>query len=186
MTIIQGLIASITREGAPPPPPPFQPIDTGWVLGANWTVEIVAELTPTTFWATLWGNESFTAGLGHFAYFNSGGLNLNVGSPGGEDSYTITDNIATRAYWVFSHNDGGGVNVYRNAVLLTPSSSGYIQRTPSTSNSLLIGARHNNDGTGSTDTCPGNYLYYDRSSNGLDATYVQTQYDTFRTTFSIP
>ena len=158
--------------------------DTGITLGTSWTVEIIAELTPTSFWATLWGNENYFANLGHFAYFTSTS-NLNVGSPAGTDTYNVSG-IEQKGYWAFTHTDGGGVNVYRNGVLITPSSSGYVQPFPA-GNTLLIGARHNNDGTGTTDVCAGNYYYNAiNNSTALDATAIQASYDSLKGTYGLP
>lgn len=164
----------------------FRTINSGITLGTTWTVEVIAELLPTSFWATIWGNENYNAGLGHFAYFSGSSANLNVGSPYAQNEYIITDNIATKAHWAFTHADGGGIAVYRNAVLLTPSVSGYAQASPA-SNTLLFGARHTNDGTGATDPCPGNY-YYTNVNNGtaLDAAGVQASYDALKTTYGLP
>jgi len=158
--------------------------NTGITLGTNWTIEIVAELTPTQFWATLWGNENYNAGLGHFAYFQNTS-SLNVGSVSGMDAYNVTG-IDAKGYWAFSHADGGGVNVYRNGVLVTPNVSGYVQPFPA-GNTLLIGARHNNDGSGTTDLCTGNF-YYTNVNNGsaLDATAIQTSYNSLKTTYGLP
>ena len=35
------------------------------------TIEVVASFNPTAYWATIWGNESYTAGNGYFAYMLS-------------------------------------------------------------------------------------------------------------------
>lgn len=162
--------------------PPYS--NTGITLGTNWTIEIIAELTPASFWATFWGNENYNAGLGHFAYFQNTS-SLNVGSVSGMDAYNVTG-IETKGYWAFTHADGGSVNVYRNGVLVTPTVSGYVQPFPA-GNTLLIGARHNNDGTGTTDICTGNY-YYTNVSNGtaLDATAIQASYDSLKGTYGLP
>lgn len=168
------ILSSIGRSGGsspPPPPPPYQPTDSGQSLGVTWTVELVVETQPTSYWATLWGNENYNAGLGHFAYF-SGSTSLYVGTPSGGNNYTVADiGIGTRAYWAFTHQDGGGVNVYRNGVLLTPDISSYVQASPA-SNTLLWGGRHNNDGTGFVDTLPGNYLYTNIRNTALDTAGV--------------
>lgn len=186
MTIIQGLIASINNPvqggggGGN-----FTPTDTGITLGTDWTIEIVAELTPTTFWATLWGNEIYNSGLGHFAYLTST-TNLNVGSPIGTDGYDLSSiSIANKAHWAFSHQNGSGISVYHNGVLLNTNSPGYVQANPA-SNTLLIGARHNNGGDGSTDFCTGTYYYNHVTSSALDAAAVQASYDGLKLTYGLP
>ena len=176
MSILQAVMTAPLMSGGsgPPPPPTFEPIDSGQSLGITWTVEVVADLTFVQAWAVLWGNESYNAGLGHFAYFGST-TTLNVGSPSGQNEYTVPD-LGTRAHWVFTHTNGGGVSVYRNGVLLTPSATNYIQSSVAT-NTLLWGGRHNNDGIGFTDTLPGTYLYTNIRTTALDAAGVVSAYN---------
>ena len=165
----------------------FNTINTGSTLGANWTIEIIAELLPTTFWATLWGNETYNNGfdgLGHFAYFQNTS-SLNVGSPAGMDAYNVTG-IEVKGYWAFTHQDGGPVKLYRNGVLVNPNASGYVEVADSP-NTLLIGARHQNYGGGATDGLPGNYYYYNvNTSTALDATAIQASYNSLKTTYGLP
>ena len=162
----------------------FTPIDSGQSLGSTWTVEVIADVYPVSYWSVLWGNESYNAGLGHFAYFGNA-TNLSVGSPAGVDSYTLTDSITTRAHWAFTHTDGGGIAVYRNGVLLTPSSAHYVQASTA-SNTLLFGSRHNNLGVGITDQLLGSYLYMNVRSTALDATEVLSAYNALKTTYLPP
>lgn len=164
----------------------FRPavINTTLSLGYSWTVEIIAEVTPTQFWATLWGNEIYDTASGHFAYFNST-TNLAVGSPLGVNNYTVA-NIGSRTHWAFTHENGMGISVYKNGVLVTPDSTAYVQPLPA-GNILLIGARHQNSGIGTTDPCPGTYFYHNiNSSTALDATAIQASYDSLKTTYGLP
>ena len=179
MSILQAVMTAPLMSGESGPPP-FEPIDSGQSLGITWTVEVVADLTFVQAWAVLWGNESYNAGLGHFAYFVST-TTLNVGSPSSQNEYTVPD-LGTRAHWVFTHTNGGGVSVYRNGVLLTPSATNYIQSSVAT-NTLLWGGRHNNDGIGFTDTLPGNYLYTNIRTTALDAAGVISAYNALSGTY---
>ena len=176
------ILSTVGRSGSggPPPPPPFEPTDSGQSLGVTWTVEVVADLTFVQSWAVLWGNENYNTGLGHFAYFG-GTTTLSVGSPNAMNEYTVPD-LSIRAHWVFTHADGGGVSVYRNGVLLTPTAENYVQSSVAT-NTLLWGSRHNNDGTGFTDTLPGNYLYTNIRNTALDAAGVVTAYNALSGTY---
>ena len=179
MSILQAVMTAPLMSGESGPPP-FEPIDSLQSLGITWTVEVVADLTFVQAWAVLWGNESYNAGLGHFAYFGST-TTLNVGSPSSQNEYTVPD-LGTRAHWVFTHTNGGGVSVYRNGVLLTPSATNYIQSSVAT-NTLLWGGRHNNDGIGFTDTLPGNYLYTNIRTTALDAAGVVSAYNALSGTY---
>ena len=175
---------AVTNHGVTPSTDFPAVVDTKQSLGVTWTVEIVAELDFQQAWATLWGNESWDAGLGHLAYMN-GTNTLVVGAPNAGDQYTLADPVSTRAHWVFSHLDGSGVDVYRNGVLLTPDSTGYSQPTPA-SNTLILGARHLNDGTGTADYLAGNYLYTNIRNTALDAAGVTSAYNALKTAYGLP
>ena len=156
-------------------------------MQSDWTIELIAELTPTTFWAALWGNESFDQGQGFVSYFTSTST-LNVGSPSGQDTYNVSG-IDTKGYWAFTHTSGGGIQVYRNGALVTPDASALsIQPTGGAGSwPLVIGSRHTNSGTGSTDSCPGKYYWYNVSTNtAKDATAIQASYDAIKGTYGLP
>lgn len=147
------------------------------------TVEIVAELFPTQFWATMWGNDSWTAGQGYVAYFN-GASTLNTGSPNGAASLNLnTIAIGDRAHWVFTFS-GSTVVVYRNGTALTTQS--FTAPTAVPFNDMYIGARHNNDGVGPTDFCPGTYYYFKVSDTVLDSTAVTAKYDSIKGNYGLP
>lgn len=160
------------------------PIDSGISLGTTWTVEFIADLFPTSFWATMWGNEVWNTGQGHIAYL-TGTTSLNVGAPNASDEYTLAQDVSVKSYWAFTHADGGGIDVYRNGVLLTPNFSGYSQPTPA-SNTLLFGARHINDGTGGTDAITnGTYYWTEITTVARDAGYIAAQYASFQGPYGI-
>lgn len=184
MSILQTVIASISNGATLPPT--FDPVDSGLSLGTDWTVELIADMYPTKFWATIWGNESWTAGLGHLAFLNSTTY-LNVGAPNAYNEYVLAQDVAVKSHWVFTHSNGGGINVYRNGVLLTPNATGYNQPSGTAPNTLLWGARHNNDGTGATDTIgSANYYYYDVQSQAQTAEQIAANYANLKTSYGLP
>ena len=159
----------------------FSITDSGTSLGTSWTVEVVGEFYPSQYWATIWGNEVWNSGTGHIAYL-TGPTNLAVGAPNVQSEYTVDP--GTRAYWAFTHTDGSGIDVYRNGVLLTPTSNNYVQ--PSVAgNTLLFGARHGNDGTGTTDSCPGNYLYTNLTASALSPATIALNYITLQAQYGL-
>lgn len=164
----------------------FNANNTGLVLGSSWTIEIIAELTPSTFWASLWGNESFDNSTGFVAYLN-GSVSLNVGSPTGQDAYNVTG-IDQKGYWAFTHESGQGIKMYRNGVLVNPNTPGFAQPAGGAGSvPLVIGSRHTNAGTGFTDPCPGVYYYNNvNTTTALDATAIQASYDALKTTYGLP
>lgn len=156
--------------------------DSQTSIGASWTVEVVGDFHPSQYWATIWGNEVWNSGTGHLAYLTNS-TNLAVGAPNVQCEYTV--DMGTRAYWAFTHSDGGGIDVYRNGVLLTPVTNNYVQPSVA-SNTLLFGARHGGDGTGTTDLCPGNYLYTNISGSALPPATIASNFTTLQATYGLP
>ena len=151
----------------------------------HWTVEIICSLVPSSYWASLWGNEVYGSSLGYLAYL-SGSTDLQVGSPSGTVAVDITTPniiLSTRAHWAFT-NTGGNIAVYRNSVQLTVS-SGYMAPSGTASGNLFIGSRHNNNGVGATDPCNGTYYYVRVHDYGLDELTVGTAYETVRNTYGV-
>lgn len=169
----------------------FSVMDSGYSLGPTWSVEVVGDFYPSNYWATMWGNDNWSTGQGHIAYL-TGPNTLLVGAAGYaglDDVYTLADNTSLKSYWAFVHTDGGGIQVYRNGVLLTPSSSGYSQPS-SAGNTLIFGARHLNDGTGGTepnvlDKLPGNYYLHLASNVAMTAQDVIANFNNYKATYGL-
>ena len=66
------------------------------------TVEIVASFNPTSFWATIWGNESYSAGRGYLA-FMTGSTSMIYGKSTAPTSESITASNSVR-HWTFVIN----------------------------------------------------------------------------------
>jgi hypothetical protein len=111
------------------------------------TVEVVASFNPTSNWATIWGNESYTAGLGYLAFMPNA-TSINYGKPNAVSSETITAGNAVR-HWVFVIN-GTNHSLYLNGTQVGTTDSLAIQ-TLFTTNNFYFVSRHPNDGTGATD-----------------------------------
>lgn len=187
MSVVQ-IIAGLAQRGSGGgggSNPSLTPIDSNTSLGLDWTVEFVGSFAPTQFWATMWGNEVWNSGQGHLVYLTSG-VNMNVGSPNAADEYVLAADVSVKSYWAFSHADGGGISVYRNGQLLTPNFNGYGASPSLAGNTLLFGARHNNDGSGQTDTISnGTFLWTNISNTALDATAIANNYTTLQPTYGI-
>jgi hypothetical protein len=112
------------------------------------TVEIVASFNATAHWATIWGNDSYSANRGYYAYQLSG-TNITWGKPQSTASNTITASNSIR-HWVFVIN-GSNQLLYLNGTQLGTTASIPAQTLFATSE-LYFGARHTNGGTGPTDT----------------------------------
>ena len=111
------------------------------------TVEIVASFNPTTFWATIWGNESYSAGRGYFAFVQNSST-ITYGKSGAVTQETITASNSIR-HWTFVIN-GTQHSLYLNGTQVGTTDTLAIQ-TLFTTNDFYFGSRHINTGTGHQD-----------------------------------
>ena len=111
------------------------------------TVEIVASFNPTGFWATIWGNESYTAGRGYLAFLQNANT-IYYGKSTAIANETITASNSIR-HWTFVIN-GTQHSLYLNGVQVGTTDTFAIQ-TLFTTNNLYFGSRHINAGTGHQD-----------------------------------
>ena len=151
-------------------------INTAYNLGSNYTISMACSLNPSSFWATLWGNESYFAGRGYLAYFSSSTY-LNVGSPTGTAGYSISG-INTINIWDFTVS-GTTLTIYKNGTSVFTGTitapSGGLSTT-----GLYFGARHTNSGTSFTDACPGTYYSMRVYNRALSNTEISTNFSVLR------
>jgi hypothetical protein len=112
------------------------------------TVEVVASFNPTSFWGTIWGNEIYNTNGGYLAYVDSA-TNIGYGIPNGEILETITDSNAIRQ-WIFVIN-GTQASLFLNGSQIGTTVT-ISNQTIFATGDFYFGARHLNNGTGSTDT----------------------------------
>lgn len=156
-------------------------IKTSYNLGASFTINMVSSLNPSTYWATMWGNDNYYGPKGYFAYLSSGTF-LSIGSPSGTASYTGSG-IGSLALWDFVVS-GTSLSIYKNGTSVytgtfTAPSGGV------SSNGLYFGARHLNDGTGYTDTCPGTYYSMRVYNRALSSAEITTNFGVLRNTYGL-
>jgi hypothetical protein len=111
------------------------------------TVEIVASFNPTSFWATIWGNEAYTAGRGYMAFMTASN-GISYGRPNVPTQETITASNSVR-HWTFVIN-GTQHSLYLNGTQVGTTDTIAVQTLFATSE-FYFGARHTNGGTGPTD-----------------------------------
>jgi hypothetical protein len=110
------------------------------------TVEVVASFNPTSYWGTIWGNDSYSASRGYFAYMVSA-TQVIYGRP----QATIGQNVtATNSiqHWTFVIN-GTSHSLYLNGTQVGPT-----QTSPTglfATGNFYFGSRHTNAGTGHAD-----------------------------------
>jgi len=160
-------------------------------LNNSFTISMVASIdsTQVKYWASLWGNETWTTGAGLVAYLSAvdnldvtagghmgGNQNINVGS------YTLSD----VAQWdfVFNFTAGFTLTVYRNGSAILPATSFSPPAGGVSMNDLYIGSRHANDGTGSLDTINMKLYKFNLFNTALDNATVGGNYTNNRVTFN--
>jgi hypothetical protein len=113
------------------------------------TVEVVASFNPTSFWATIWGNEIYNTSEGYLAYVDSS-TNISYGIPNNEVNKSITASNAIR-HWIFVIN-GTQASLFLNGSQVgTTNTIG--NQTLFATGGFQFGSRFAaNDGTGFGDT----------------------------------
>jgi hypothetical protein len=156
-------------------------ISTGYNLPNTFTISMTASFNPTNYWATIWGNESWTAQKGYIAYFKNAN-NIDIGSPSGEVTVPIND-FNTVHIWDFTVN-GTDFILYKDGVIF---GTGTFTSPVSgvSSNGLYFGARHTNGGTGAQDFGPGTYYSMRVYNRRLSADEIKTNFSFLRSSFGL-
>jgi len=150
-------------------------------LSSTFTVSVACSLNPSSFWATLWGNESWIAGKGYIAYLGSSGT-INFGSPSGLASISVTG-INTIHIWDFVVN-GTSYTLYKDGVSVSTGTFTAPSGGLST-NGLYFGARHGNAGTSYTDACPGTYYSMRVYNRALSSDEINTNFSVLRGNYGL-
>ena len=162
-------------------------IDIPYNLPSTFSIEIVASITATSYWNTLFGNEAYTGTKGFLAYWTSD-TSLSIGSPVATQIYTMSSGAkANRNHYLITVT-GTTLKFYLNGTLQTKTSGTFAQPTGGMStNSLQIGARHPNAGTINTvnDPAHGKYFMVRVYDSVLDQTAVTTNYNEAKTAFGL-
>ena len=157
-----------------------QYISTNYNLSNTFTISIVAKLNASSFWATLWGNESYSSNYGYLAYFLSS-TGINIGPPSSSQYYAFTG-VSTVHFYDFVFN-GTSLTVYQDGVSLGTTTISLP--TALATGGLYFGARHNNAGTSYTDVCPGTYYNMRVYKRGLLASEISAMYNDMRSIYGL-
>ena len=155
----------------------------------TFTIEMVASFNPTSYWATVWANETYTGSVGFYAYMTST-TSITWGKAGGQTSSTITASNSIR-HWIWMINNTSaslylnGSQVGTTATVATQSSF--------LSGDFYFGARHQNNGGGPgidkmNNSTAANYpvFYQMRIYNrALSTTEVTQNYNAVKGTYGI-
>ena len=150
------------------------------------TIEVIASFNPTSFWGVIWGNEIYNDSGGYLAYLNSS-TEISYGIPNSETTVTITESNSIRQ-WIFVINGTQG-SLFLNGSQVGTTDTISNQTLFATSE-FYFGARHLNDGTGSTDTMNnadlGPVFYQMRVYNkALSGSEITQNYDAVKGTYAI-
>lgn len=160
--------------------------NTSYNLSVPFSIEVIANITATSFWATLFGNENYNAGSGWFAYWSGSGF-LTIGSPSRTNGYAVTANTGTIRQFIITVDGTPSLNLYINGVLQSPSTSGYTVAPGTSTSGLNFGSRHPNAGnTGTPNDCATGTYYQMRAYNiALNQSQVTANYNAVKTTYGI-
>ena len=160
--------------------------------GGTYSVEVVASVSSTNYWSSLFGNDDFTLNKGVVAYYGTDS-NFYISTPTSNGVYAPVS-LATRQninQYIITVN-GNTVNFYLNGVSQTLTnntggSPGFTASPGTPTNGLMIGGRHPNAGTaGVPYDCAGGTYYLVRVYNTLlSQSDVTTNYNAIKTTYGI-
>lgn len=152
-------------------------VSTAYNPTVPFTIEMVTNVTSTSFWTSLFGAESYTAGNGWLAYWG-GATSFTAGSTSRINSYTLTANTGSTRHFVITVDATPSLKLYVNGVLQTPNSTGY-NLTPTVANTgINFGSRHPNAGTTNTpnDCITGTHYQMRVYNIALNQTQVTANY----------
>ena len=161
-------------------------ITTNLNMANGYTVEVVANFTPSTFPAYVFGNDVVNSGLGWWAYFYSSTV-FKVGSVSRENLFTLTANTGATRQFTFVFNTTPSIDFYVNGTLQSATSSSYGLAPSPATNGIYFNGRHPNDGSTNvpTDTGTGTYYQMRVYNNSLNQTQVTANYNAIKTTYGI-
>ena len=156
-------------------------ISTPYNLPSSFTISVAAKFLPTSFWATIWGNESWNAQKGYIAYFiNANGIEL--GTPNGIAPVPVND-YNTVHIWDFVVS-GTTYIVYKDGVSLG-SGTFTVPSGGVSTNGLYFGARHTNAGTGAQDYGPGTFYSMRVYNRALSLDEIKTNFSVLKTSYGL-
>ena len=157
-------------------------IATNYNLPNTFTISMAASFNPTTYWATLWGNEIWDTQKGYIAYFINN-AKIELGSPSGAISSVAVDNINAIHIWDFVVNETNYV-LYKDGVSIGTGTFTAPTGGASTTG-LYFGARHTNPGSSYADIGPGTYYSMRVYNRALAADEVKTNFSFLKSVYGL-
>ena len=160
--------------------------------GGTYSVEVVASISSTSYWSSLFGNDDFTLNKGVVAYYGNSS-NFYISTPTSNGVYAPVS-LATRQninQYIITVT-GNTVKFYLNGVSQaltnnTGGSPGFTASSGTPTNGLMIGARHPNAGTAGVpyDSASGSYYLVRVYNTLLSQSDVTANYNAIKTTYGI-
>ena len=160
--------------------------------GGTYSVEVVASISSTSYWSSLFGNDDFTLNKGVVAYYGNSS-NFYISTPTSNGVYAPVS-LATRQninQYIITVT-GNTVKFYLNGVSQaltnnTGGSPGFTASSGTPTNGLMIGARHPNAGTAGVpyDSASGSYFLVRVYNTLLSQSDVTANYNAIKTTYGI-
>jgi hypothetical protein len=160
--------------------------------GGTYSVEVVASISSTSYWSSLFGNDDFTLNKGVVAYYGNSS-NFYISTPTSNGVYAPVS-LATRQninQYIITVT-GNTVKFYLNGVSQaltnnTGGSPGFTASSGTPTNGLMIGARHPNAGTAGVpyDSASGSYFLVRVYNTLLSQSDVTTNYNAIKSTYGI-
>jgi hypothetical protein len=156
-------------------------ISTGYNLPSTFTVSVAASFNPTTYWATIFGNEIWNSTKGYIAFFSSAN-GIDIGSSSGQATVPVND-YNTVHIWDFAVN-GTSFVLYKDGQVIGTGSF-LAPASGVSTNGLYFGARHTNGGTGATDYGPGTYYSMRVYNRTLSDDEVKINFSSLKATYGL-
>jgi hypothetical protein len=160
--------------------------------GGTYSVEVVASVSSTNYWSSIFGNDDFTLNKGVVAYYGNSS-NFYISTPTSNGVYAPVS-LATRQninQYIITVT-GNTVKFYLNGVSQaltnnTGGSPGFTASSGTPTNGLMIGARHPNAGTAGVpyDSASGSYFLVRVYNTLLSQSDVTTNYNAIKSTYGI-
>jgi hypothetical protein len=160
--------------------------NTSYNLSVPFSIEVIANITANSFWATLFGNEVYNSGTGWFAYWGGSG-SLTIGSPSRTNIYSVSASTGNIRQFIITVDATPSAKLYINGTLQNAISTGYTVAPSAAASGLNFASRHPNAGNAGTpnDCAPGTYYQMRAYNIALSQAQVTANYNAVKTTYGI-
>lgn len=160
---------------------------SGYNLSRPFTIRMIQSIDSSqSYWSTMWGNESWGSGQGYLAYLGGPtSLTLATGGQGSSENVSLAGKtLSNIAQWDFVI-DGSNASVYYNGSMIGSSTPFADPTNGDGTNDLYFGSRHNNNGSGATDSLNTKIYAINVFDSALSSSTIASDFSSNQTTFNI-